>query len=435
MADPVSAGASVIAFVGLALSSAKVIHDVLSAVRDGPRNVQHLADEVKQLQDILERITQLQVDRIGSTDLAELASLSTRCKTDLAEFASKLGRLHLTQDDRRFGRVWRRLKTAFTEKDLERMRDAIRDYTAALNIRLTLLTTTQLSLSTTQSSQVLDLLRQLQAEVRGSLNSKDAEMCPSDVSPQAARSSIAQASDEVDANLEQAVDRLIQQVKDKECTVDSDDGEQLILDLQTLLDSAREKELSPTTAHLERATSTETPTNILKELKLASSLMLSAPSISINRTGSASTVRPTPGGFILQQDRKRKVIDMGCGTLTMTTNKRQRIYNRQDDSSNAEDRGAKDFIAQILFRSAKSNSLISISVSQRQLLHGSFSSIPKVLHGNIIPTDSYVFNLAANGRVEDLMALLTGRGATLHDRNPRGWTLLHASSLRCCEGL
>lgn len=421
-----------IAFVGLALSSAKVIHDVLSAATDGPRNVQHLADEVKQLQDILERITQLQVDRICSTDLAELDSLSTRCKTDLAEFASKLGRLHLTQDDQRFGRVWRRLKTAFTEKDLERMRDAIRDYTAVLNIRLTLLTTTQLSLSTTQSSQVLDLLRQLQAEVRGSLNSKDVEMCPSDVSPQAARSSIAQASDEVDANLEQAVDRLIQLVKDKECTVDSDDTEQLILDLQTLLDSARAKELSPTSSGTTR---TETPTNILKELKLASSLMFSAPSISINRTGSASTIRHTPEGFILQQDRKRKVIDMGCGTLTMTTNKRQRVYKRQDDSSNAENRGAKDFIAQILFRSAKSNSLLSISVSQRQLLQGSFSSIPKILHGNIIPTDSYVFNLAANGRVEDLMALLTGGGATLHDRNPRGWSLLHASSLRCCEDL
>lgn len=436
MAEPLSTGASVLAFVGLALSSAKAIYEVLSAVKDGPQNVKSVADAAKQLGDILDRIAQLQVETIDDADMAKLAALSSHYEADLAEFTSRLKRLHLSQDERRVGRLWKRLKAAITEKELAYMRERIRDHIGVVNTWLTVLTTariSQISLSVTQSSQILDLLLKLQAEFHGSLPSKDSKQPPSDASPQPARSSIAQASDGVDAKLEEVIDRLVLAVKDKKCTVDSDDAEELMADLQTLLDSAREKELQPipsgTAADMERITSSGTPTDVLKELKLASSLIFSAPSISLNLTGRASPAHPPAEDFTLQQDRKSKVIDIGRGTLTVTTNNRRRVYNRVNDSSHPASRGGKDFTAQILFRSSKSNTLLFISVTQRQLLQGSFSGIPRALHGNIIPEDSYVFEMARNGCVADLMSLLAQRKASLRDRGPGGWSLLHVSLL------
>lgn len=383
---------------------------------------------MKQLEDVLARIKDLVVGPMHSTDLAELASLSTRCKTDLAAFASKLGRLNLTPHERRIGRAWKRLKAAFNEKELERMRDTIRDYIRTLNIRLTLLSTAHLSLSTTQSCEILDLLRQLRIEVRTSSVS-NTEPHVAGPSLEAPTHGNASAPCQADAILEQSIDRLIQLVKGKECTVDSDDAEQLISDLQVLLESAQEKESSSTpletTVDLARADNHQS--TVLKELKLASSLIFSAPSIAINGRGPAKLMVPSPQGFVLQQKRKRKVIDTGSGTLTVVTNNRRRVYDRQDDSATTGNRGGKDFMAQIFFTSSISNSLLSISVSQGQVLHGSVSTIPRVLHGNIIPTDSQVFSTAAKGNVEDLVSLLTQGNASLHDHDPDGWSLLHVS--------
>ncbi|KAB5582935.1 hypothetical protein GE09DRAFT_948401 [Coniochaeta sp. 2T2.1] len=433
MADPLSAGASVVAFLGVAWSSAKAIHEILSAVKDGPRNVQRLADDVKQLQDILGRISALLVGSAHNTDLDELATLSGRCQSDLADFASKLQSLHLTPNDRRMGNLWKRLRAAMGEKDLDRMRDVIGNYISVLNIRLTLLTTAQVSMSATQSTQILDILRQMQAELHISASAKSLVVSALQPTTQAAQSFSAQACTALDPELEGSVDRLIKLVKDKECTLDSGDAdaEQLISDLQMLLDSAQQQELSvagtPDMIEVTRAWPSEPAPNILKELRLASSLLLSAPMIAVNRNGPWTLSGPVPEGFVLQQDRKRKVVDVANGTLTVTTNSRRRTRRQQNETPASGNNGGKDFVAQISFRPKGSNSLLSISVSRGQLHHGSVSGVPRVLLSNILPEDSHVFKIARDGTVEDLMSLLAQGQASLHDHDPWGWSLLHCA--------
>ncbi|OIW24632.1 ankyrin [Coniochaeta ligniaria NRRL 30616] len=429
MADPLSAGASVIAFVGLALSSVKAIHDILSAVKDGPQTVKRLADEVKQLGDILVRLPQLQINTINSADLAELTSLSSQCNLDLSSFSAKLRRLSHSEGDRRVGGIWKRLKTAITEKDLDHMRDSIRHYTSVLNFRVALLTVAQ---SATQSAEMLDILRQLRTEVRGQYMSTVPDPTASMHTVEEVEEVVSDATQESDPHetkLQESIDRLIALVQEKECTVESEDAEQLIADLQTLLDSAQANEQSPipaqSAAEVQGVSTVDREHNVYKELKLASSLIFSATSISVNSTGARDTMNHMPDGAILQQQRKRKTIDIGSGSLVVETNRRRHINEGREASTGG---GGRDFIAKILFQPNSGQSLLSISVRQGQILSGSVLSIPRVLLSNIIPTGSMVFTIAAKGQVEELMSLIADGKASLQDRDPSGVSLLHCAA-------
>lgn len=434
MADPLSTGASVVAFVGLALSSAKAIHDILSAVKDGPQTVKRLADEVKQLGDILVRLPQLQINTINITDLADLASVSSQCNTDLSGFSAKLQRLSCSDGDRRVGRIWKRLKVAITEKDLDQMRDSVRYYIGILNIRVTLLMVTQVSSSTTQSAtqsaEMIDILRQLQAGVRDQgMSMSAAPTTPANRVEEITADTTAE-TDPAAAKLEESIDRLIALVKEKQCTVESDDAEQLIADLQTLLDSAQAKEpfLSAESPTDDQGISTVArEQNVLRELKLASSLIFSAPLISVNATEMVETPKHMPCGFTLQQQRKRKVIDIGSGSLTVETNKRRRVCQGRNASTDVDGGSGRDFVAKILFRPNNAQSLLSIYVCQGQILGGSFLGIPRLLLSNIIPKNSMVFTIAETGQVQELMALVAEGKASLQDRDQDGWSLLHVS--------
>lgn len=73
--------------------------------------------------------------------------------------------------------------------------------------------------------------------------------------------------------------------------------------------------------------------------------------------------------------------------------------------------------------------MIAVSVNQGQVLFDSFISMaPRVSAINILPKDSLVFQLAAGGKVQDLMALVAEGKASLRDHDTEGWSLLHVSS-------
>ncbi|KAH8903591.1 ankyrin [Coniochaeta sp. PMI_546] len=437
MAEAIGVGASVVTFLGLALSSAKAIYEVLSAVNDGPRIVQRLAGEVKQHKTILLRLSELQINTINSADLQELESFSKRCEADLTSFNKKLRQISFSENDRRIGKLWKRLKIAVTEKDLDRMRDIVQHNTTFLNAQLGILTAaqmsafaTQMSVSAPQLAEMLDILRQLRPEGGAPCISTPPAQTASTDAVEEAMPDATPEPDPLETKFQESIDRLIALVKEKECTVESDDAEQLISDLQTLLESAQAKEVSPVPAEtatgVSEITMVERESNVLKELKLASSLIFCAPSIAINSTGAVvDVVKHMPQGAILQQQRKRKVIDIGGGSLTVETNKRRRVYGGRDVTTDDEGGSGRDFTAKLLFKDKNARTLLSIAVRQGQILSGSFLSIPRVLLSNIIPYGSLVFHIARYGQVEELMSLVAEGKASLHDRDTYGWSVLH----------
>jgi hypothetical protein len=298
--DALSAGASLLAFLGLALNSAKAIHDVLSAVKDGPRNIKSLTNEVAQLQSILERLSHIQTGPANNADSIYLAGLVTRCATDVTSFESRLQRLDLSTDDRRIGRLWRRLKGIVNEKELEHIRDNIHAHMLALNLSLGILQTTHLSCSSTQSSEILDLLKQIKTDIAGlqkqSASTTDGTAALRNQGAAAIEGvgDDAPSTPAVDIGLDESITRLTKLVGEKECVVESDEAKRLIYDLQALLKSALNKESLSVQPHIPTDShESQGDTNalsVLSELELANSLVLSAPSIAINSRGIAQTV-------------------------------------------------------------------------------------------------------------------------------------------------
>jgi len=298
--EAIGAASSILAILGAALASAKAINDVLSAVKDRPHDIQSLDGEVAQLQSILYRVHHLQNGLTASTDLSNLTTYASRCAAEVTAFEKKLKRLRLSDNDRRFGRLWRRLKAIVSENDLRRMQAIVNSHTLALNLELSLVQTTQLSGSTTQYSEILSLLKQIKSDTASFQRPSVSTDAPSI----ALESQGVRGMEDVDNNppsipsidvaLQESIARLTKLVEENECTVESDGAEQLIHDLENLLESAQDKELESELPHTSQCLhgyqESTTVSNVLKELKLTKSLIQSTPAIAINGRGMTQPV-------------------------------------------------------------------------------------------------------------------------------------------------
>jgi len=292
--EAVSAGAGVLAFLGLALKSTKALHEILSAVRDGPQNVQSLANEVEELHTILDRLSHLQTSLSTSVDLTNLTSYASRCAADTGAFEEKLKRLDLSVEERRIGRLWRRLRIIISENDLKRMQAVVHNHIGALNFELGMLQIAQLSDTTRQSSEILTILKQLKSELADSTRLPTSPDITLEVPETPGVETIGNVENNpspassFSAVPQENIERLISIAKEKQGMMESDDAEELICDLQTLLESTNGEDLEPTPQTCYNHTYRQHDpmvSDISKELKLARSLIQSAPAISVNGRG------------------------------------------------------------------------------------------------------------------------------------------------------
>ena len=144
--EPLSAGVSVLAFLGLALRSAKTTYSVFSTIKDGPRNVGDLMDESAPLKSILEWLLQIQVGQASDTRMIDLVAPMKKCAEDVANISLKLQLLKLSGVNSKAGRLWGRIKATITERDTEKMWDIITGHVLMLNFRLSIL---QINVKTT----------------------------------------------------------------------------------------------------------------------------------------------------------------------------------------------------------------------------------------------------------------------------------------------
>ncbi|KAI1213181.1 ankyrin [Annulohypoxylon truncatum] len=130
--EAIGVGANVLAFVVLALKAAKTTYETLSAVKDGPEIVRHVAANVNQLYWILDG---LQRSRVAIDDNSLAGHLQESCKK-LNLAASFIEKLQIPPGERHAGKIWKRLKTFFSEKELERLNDELAYLVGILHLRL-----------------------------------------------------------------------------------------------------------------------------------------------------------------------------------------------------------------------------------------------------------------------------------------------------------
>lgn len=134
-------------------------------------------------------------------------------------------------------------------------------------------------------------------------------------------------------------------------------------------------------------------------------------------------------GTVLHQEQKRKVIDIGDGVVALTTTKRRWKDTRHcDRATNNQKIHRREFTAKLVFKSKGTPTMLTLSVNQGQFLFDSFTTmLPEVTVNSILPRDSLVFQLASNGSIQQLMALVAEGKASLYDHDTDGKSLLHVS--------
>ena len=135
--EALGAGASVLAFAGLGLSAAKVLHTILESIKDGPQNVQQARTDVYGLYSALLQLSRCHV--LDATDCTALKARLRACVEDLERFTSKIDVLTIEESDARGAQYWKKLKAVLNEKSLLRMSRVVASHTAAIDLQLSAL--------------------------------------------------------------------------------------------------------------------------------------------------------------------------------------------------------------------------------------------------------------------------------------------------------
>ncbi|KAK7398438.1 hypothetical protein QQX98_012189 [Neonectria punicea] len=449
--EAIGTGASTLAFVLLALKSAEVIHESLSAIKNAPRIGRELAQDIQLLQSVLGRLTHCPLSHAPSSTITSFQDMLRACTAELSSIENMLEDFKRKPNGSRSSRVYKGILGYVKKEDLEEARSRVRDKTTQANLYLGLLqaqaisdTTSKIDNQATATTGILEQILGEVARLHSRLDSNDASTTQDDDATEDASASITQNLETMTlcSDLEESISRLSSLVDHDGLTLDADDAEQIIDDLRKFILIARDK-VSANQTGKRKATANpyvvdDDDGQVRRNLKLIEGLMLSAPIVAINQPvpNSADLRAHLPTGAIIKQKRAREEIDVEHGFLTVSVNKRRRVSQRSNSSGSASTH--RDVVANIMFRPSASPWMFSVSVSQGQLFDRSIQSIPRISVCPIIPNGSPVFRLVQEGKLREFRILLDEGKASLRDHDEQGMPLLHyaaAGSVDMCKFL
>ena len=127
--------ASVIAVISLALSSTKVLYEIVASIKHAPKCVSQLASYLRDLSSILQQL----VGYSANLHLAaDLPALIERCAESLKTLDAKLGKLSAS-DGNRAELMWKNVKASLQERQLDKMATCLQQHVAALSLQLNVL--------------------------------------------------------------------------------------------------------------------------------------------------------------------------------------------------------------------------------------------------------------------------------------------------------
>ncbi|QGI80866.1 hypothetical protein CEK25_007595 [Fusarium fujikuroi] len=435
--EAVGASASILTFITVAFSVTQSIHSGLSAIKDGPEVIRSLTREIAQLESVLQRLKQIPFASINDIDKSQLKASAKRCKGDLAELDHRLKSLDVSTSDGRRGRLWRKLKLCFSEKELDHIRNAVQSHLHHLTIQFHIIQARQMSLTATQSTQILSDLQHLKEEIAALRINSTATM----VTEQGSLSTsgrVTEVDDEEmgcspDTSLDESINRLMRLLEKKPCVVESDDSEELLKDIEHLLDCIR-NDAEPAESEGPRR---------FKGIKAygkyhpifsvdddQSNWYVSVIYVVVLLTSSGATISPEPTDrrFLVSQERKLKTIGTDGGVMTFMTARRRRRPPPEIGNEPSKNQSGRAFLAKLTYTSWSSKKMLILSVEQVQGLFNSVINMPPCFTVcNILPRDSVVFDTTRCGSVKDLLQLFERGKANLHDHDTYGWSLLHHS--------
>ena len=134
--ESMDGAASVITVVSLALSSTKVLYEIVVSIKHAPKCVSQITSYLRDLSSILQQL----VGYSANLHLAaDLPTLIERCAKSLKTLEAKLGRLSASDGNNRAELMWKNVKASLQEKQLEKMATCLQQHVAALSLQLNIL--------------------------------------------------------------------------------------------------------------------------------------------------------------------------------------------------------------------------------------------------------------------------------------------------------
>ncbi|KAF4340085.1 hypothetical protein FBEOM_5945 [Fusarium beomiforme] len=457
--EAIGVGASTLAFVLLALKSAKIINESLSSIKDAPRTVLELMKDVEFLQSVLGRISSCSLRHVPTSTIESLNGVLQVCTTELSSIECRLAKFSSTTASSHSSRMYKGVLAYVKKEDLENARGRIRDKSTQINLYLGLIQAQSLSEASSKIDTQATATRTILEQILGEVSKLHARLSQDAASAEVEQHTNATRDDDtiestvanqlgtmtLCSELESSISRLATLVDHDGLTLDAEDAEQIIDDLRRFVVVAKEKSVANpdqdrSSVAYNIHTENETSKALHRDLNLIEGLILSAPIIAINQSvpGSRKLRSHLPHGTVIKQKRIREEIDVDHGYLTISTNKRRRICSGGSSDSSGNANAFRDVVANIVFRPSKSSWLFSVSLSQGQLFDRSIQSIPRISVCRIVPNDSLVFTLVKQGSLKELMDLLHKGKASLRDHDEQGMPLLHyaaTASVEMCKFL
>ncbi|KAK4197906.1 hypothetical protein QBC40DRAFT_350599 [Triangularia verruculosa] len=309
----------------------------------------------------------------------------------MAAIETRIQQFSIQSTNRHRVQFWKRFKALLCEKELQLMRQTVQGHVALLTLHLNVIQMRYKPASESQASQIYEMLIKLEGNVDGLKERFNSDATidktleePANYADKPGERLVEPEAFEPGSKLVESISRLLDVVSQTRGTVQSENAAQLIEDLQLLVQTAQKHSTQPPGIRRVAATAVATVDScyseqekvqdIRRELQLVSGLILSSPSVDINRRASKRH-QPVSGGSLLQHVRKQKSINLADGVMT-----------------------------------------ISIKCQRRR-------------RRNTVPKAHKAFSLAFQGSTKDLVSLFNSGKASLYDQDENEWTLLHYACL------
>ncbi|RSL60928.1 hypothetical protein CEP53_005296 [Fusarium sp. AF-6] len=476
--EAIGVGANVLAFVVLGIKSAKLAHDTLSAIKDGPALVQSVAANFLQLHWILEQLIQCHA---AASDPA-LHGQARQCCEDLDKLAKTIERLQVPPREKVTGKFWKRLKAAINENDLKRLDAWAGQQASMLSLRLNVLSSNVLyatrdgneriqqqihsfgtSMQTqfeSQTASFLDAAKnmtsshadgrsaleaglssiqetieathsissedtrsmfQLLQEIKGCVDPESTGDAESTKAKRDAEQTTGGTAPRLNHQMLESIDSLCGLINEKREAIDvyaedDDQAESVIEDLQALVKSLRGQKLP-----------VSDPESFEKDLRRFGR-SFGSKILSIN-----SGVRTSrkPATQVLEQTHSFSEADVGAGKISLRVQKRKRAVGMGDDGDDgtARKRCYTDSMMTLAFLPGQGQHghMLLASLTQQELLTDSVSSISRLQVHRVLPAGSLVFELVRRGDIQGLKEMLQDGKASLRDHDEYGASLLFSS--------
>ncbi|KAL2210407.1 hypothetical protein CC79DRAFT_1365801 [Sarocladium strictum] len=408
--------ASVIAVIDISIKSASGVQALVSAIKDGPQTIALLGRDVMSLFVVLSQLSRSKLEKASDPTLVQLKAYVDSCDEELATIQTLLIELQ-SKSSGLSDRARAGIRVVRKGKDLGQAQQSVRDLTTQLNLYLALV---QAEITET-TGQGLDQILETLQKVHDCLDSLEPpvakEKDPLVLEEDAAGSRKTQQECE---ELQESTSRLSELVGHDGAVLSDEDAGHIIDDLQRLIQSAKD--------HAGSNDHSSTSKETRDELRLVESMIIAAPSLSINHQGPRKPKEPesAPEAAHFRQKRLRQEIDIGCGVLTIATKKRRRLDQGGSAASKRTRGGAgRDVVASFSFRPTNNAFTFRVSVTQGELFNYCLQSIPEMCFNPTMPSDSRVFRVVKEGRIDEFRAMLRDGETSTRVHDEKGRSLLY----------